>query len=529
MLGVLSFLASVSLAYGLVSKGYNNPVLPPRPLAPAFSAPDALENYAFRIAQSDEEHPSLKTVYLFDQYVDHNDHTQGTFKQRYWVSWEFYEPGGPIILYTPGEIDAKRYTGYLTNVTINGQIAQQQRGAAVVIEHRFYGLSNPRPDLSVESFKYHTIEQAISDLVHFAKTVTLPFAGGDKVSPGHAPWVLIGGSYSGALTAYTLHRHPNVFWAGYASSAPVQGIIDFWQYFEPIRQNMPQNCSNDVQRVIKLWDKVIDSGDDKAFKELKELFGLGDVIHAVDVVNALRSPLIKWQDLTPTSDGGDFYDFCDALEVLDGTFVPGADGWGLGHALTAWAKYSRESVPTICDGESVDDCLSSYNEDTTMYSVALNNSDRSWWWTACTELGFFTTTAPLGEPTLVSHLLHPTYEERQCIQVFGDVFPNVKANTKAYGGYYIQAKRLFVANGRRDPWRYATLSTGNVNIMSTPEKPIAESDGFHCSDLSTADGLADTTVGSVQVQGLWHMKRWLAEWKAADTIITQAKRIRVEL
>jgi hypothetical protein len=65
--------------------------------------------------------------------------------------------------------------------------------------------------------------------------------------------------------------------------------------------------------------------------------------------------------------------------------------------------------------------------------------------------------------------------------------------------------------------------------MSTPEKPIAESDGFHCSDLSTADGLADTTVGSVQVQGLWHMKRWLAEWKAADTIITQAKRIRVEL
>jgi hypothetical protein len=94
MLGVLSFLASVSLAYGLVSKGYNNPVLPPRPLAPAFSAPDALENYAFRIAQSDEEHPSLKTVYLFDQYVDHNDHTQGTFKQRYWVSWEFYEPGG---------------------------------------------------------------------------------------------------------------------------------------------------------------------------------------------------------------------------------------------------------------------------------------------------------------------------------------------------------------------------------------------------------------------------------------------------
>jgi hypothetical protein len=73
-----------------------------------------------------------------------------------------------------------------------------------------------------------------------------------------------------------------------------------------------------------------------------------DCDHLVNVGLSVvvRSPLIKWQDLTPTSDGGDFYDFCDALEVLDGTFVPGADGWGLGHALTAWAKYSRESVPT---------------------------------------------------------------------------------------------------------------------------------------------------------------------------------------
>ena len=64
---------------------------------------------------------------------------------------------------------------------------------------------------------------------------------------------------------------------------------DFWQYYEPVRQNMPQNCSNDVQRVIKLWDKVISSGNEKAYNELKALFGLSEVIHAVDVVNTCRS------------------------------------------------------------------------------------------------------------------------------------------------------------------------------------------------------------------------------------------------
>lgn len=167
--------------------------------------------------------------------------------------------------------------------------------------------------------------------------------------------------------------------------------------------------------------------------------------------------------------------------------------------------------------------------DTTMYDVAVNNSARSWWWTACTELGFFTTTAPPGQPTLVSRLLHVKYEERQCKQVFGDVFPHAIATNKAYGGYDIQAERLFVANGRRDPWRYATLSTANVEIMSTPEKPIVESDGFHCSDLSTANGLADPTVGYVQTQGLSYMKQWLAKWKEPTTIITQAKRNPIEL
>ena len=75
--------------------------------------------------------------------------------------------------------------------------AQQQNGSTIVIEHRFYGLSNPYPDLSVKSLKLHTIQQAIDDLEYFAKNVNLPMPGGDSVGPDKAPWVLVGGSYSG--------------------------------------------------------------------------------------------------------------------------------------------------------------------------------------------------------------------------------------------------------------------------------------------------------------------------------------------
>lgn len=80
-----------------------------------------------------------------------------------------------------------------------GQIAQDNHGASIILEHRFYGQSNPYPNLTVSSLKYHTIAQAIEDLDYFAKTVVLPMPGGDSVAPGKAPWILIGGSYAGML------------------------------------------------------------------------------------------------------------------------------------------------------------------------------------------------------------------------------------------------------------------------------------------------------------------------------------------
>lgn len=89
------------------------------------------------------------------------------------------------------------YQGYLTNATINGMIAQQQQGATIIIEHRFFGYSNPYPNLTSQSLELLTIQQAIDDLVYFAQTADLPMPGGDNVKPNTTQWVLIGGSYAG--------------------------------------------------------------------------------------------------------------------------------------------------------------------------------------------------------------------------------------------------------------------------------------------------------------------------------------------
>ena len=56
------------------------------------------------------------------------------------------------------------------------------------------------------------------------------------------------------------------------------------------------------------------------------------------------------------------------------------------------------------------------------------------------------------------------------------------------------------------------MSAGAVKVKSTPDQPIMLGNGFHTSDLKTANGLADPTIRAVQLSALASMKTWLAEW-----------------
>jgi hypothetical protein len=134
--------------------------------------------------------------------------------------------------------------------------------------------------------------------------------GGDAVKPGQAPWILIGGSYSGALTGWTMVNKPELFWAAYASSAVVEAITDYYGYFTPIREYMPQNCSSDVEAVIAYLDGMYAANDTAGIQTLKEAFGLGDVVHVDDFASALQYNLFDWQSLQPdVGPGAMFFEF----------------------------------------------------------------------------------------------------------------------------------------------------------------------------------------------------------------------------
>ena len=132
---------------------------------------------------------------------------------------------------------------------------------------------------------------------------------------------------------------------------------DYWQYYEPIRQYMPKNCSTDVQAVIKHVDKVFKGSDLQAIEDVKKNFNLTSLTHVDDVAASrechflrVRSDL-SYHSPTPVrnimwywrrlENDRTFYSFCDALEVKNGE-AAGLHGWGVDHALAAWGKFWKE-------------------------------------------------------------------------------------------------------------------------------------------------------------------------------------------
>lgn len=456
--------------------------------------------------------PPYNTTYYFNQLIDHNNPSKGTFQQRYWHTAEYYKPGGPIILMNAGEVNAAPYYGYVTNGSINGVIAQKYGGSAIVLEHRFFGLSNPYPNLDVSSLQLLTIAQTIEDHVYFAQNVVLPQTNGDQLTPDRVPWILFGGSYPGALVPWTMLAHPNVFWIGYASSAVVQAQLDFWQYYLPILQNMPQNCSADVTAAIAYIDSVLMGTNTTALQNLKSNFG-SSIVTNLQLADALRWDLWTWQSQQPnTGPGGAFYQFCDALEVKNGVQAS-ATGWGVTNAVSAWAKHfvATYGAPASIPEPKPENSL------VPRADYPVDDPTRSWQWLVCNELGFGSDGPPVGQTALVSRVVTWQTEMQVCVSTFPDAFttyptPNTTAFNQLHQGWNVKLNRLFFANGKRDPWREATVSATNSTAVSTDNQPIMLSNGFHASDLIVKIAAADPTVQNVQNQFVQYAGTWLSQF-----------------
>ena len=106
-----------------------------------------------------------------------------------------------IVLFTPGEVAGDRYGSFLTERTMGGVYGKATKAALILIERRcsqalgeslvsltskdrYWGASTPFKVLDTKALRYHTLENAVADMVNFARNVKLPF---DQNGSSNAP------------------------------------------------------------------------------------------------------------------------------------------------------------------------------------------------------------------------------------------------------------------------------------------------------------------------------------------------------
>jgi pimeloyl-ACP methyl ester carboxylesterase len=170
-------------------------------------------------------------MHWFSQIVDHYDYRQEQrFNQRYWVVDEYFNPrSGPVYLYICGEWICSGVPELRTWV---GVLAQKTQGLVLVLEHRFYGDSLPvgKQSFTLENMRLLNSEQALRDLAFFIEEIKSTQAYGIT----NNPWVSVGGSYPGALSAWFRIKYPHLVIGSLASSAVVLAVEDFKDFDEQI-------------------------------------------------------------------------------------------------------------------------------------------------------------------------------------------------------------------------------------------------------------------------------------------------------
>ncbi|KAI3395358.1 hypothetical protein diail_1414 [Diaporthe ilicicola] len=440
------------------------------------------------LAEAAASYPAYNLSIPVDHF--HNDsqyepHSDATFNNRYWFDASHYKPGGPVILFMAGEAPGDNRFPLLEKGIVY-QLASAHGGIGVILEHRYYGTSFPFEKISIDDARFLTTEQSLADAAYFARNVVFPGLENQNLTSSGAPWIVYGVSYSGGQSAFLRKLYPDVFWGGVSSSGVTEAIIDFWQYFEPVRQYGPSDCISTQQFITDVVDKIfIDSKNETLKGQFKLFFNHATTEQDKPFVDSLYKGVYSWQNRNwdPAIGSGTFSSCCKAITSskleysssaannASAAAILQATGYGGDDTLTLrlinYAGYLRGD--SVADAGAPEDSASasastSASSARAVPAVPANQFD-SWGYQTCTEWGYWITGSGFNvsmEKPLISRILDLAYESSYCESEFGiPPTPNITAINK-WGGFGISYPRLAIVNGLADVWREATPAADGV-------------------------------------------------------------------
>jgi pimeloyl-ACP methyl ester carboxylesterase len=433
-----------------------------------------------------------------DQYiaskVDHFDSSNtNTYQQRYWYNDQWYSAGGPVFLMIGGE-SAEDSSWVADGDLVWTQLAAANNAMVFLIEHRYYGASQVTADQSTANLKYLSSRQALADIADFIPAMTAKF------NLQGAKWVTFGGSYSGALAAWSRMLYPDLIYGAVGSSGPVQAVVDFVGYLEVVSNDLntySMDCGNSLKNALAQIPQLLTTsqGRQQLFKGFQLCQPL-DQTNSDQIANFYSSIIGNY--MTIAQYGGDnagpFATEMTIPALCKLQTTSGNTDLQNMYAVNQWImNYYGESCVDI-----------DYND----YIAYLKQPGdyRAWIYQTCTEFGFYQSTdAP--NAAFYGNVVPVDWYVKQCAMIYGSMFGNttVYSNIASTNGFYhgqngYNATRIVLPNGTNDPWHV-------LGVLSAPNSqafPVIIKGTAHCADMygdSTTDP-ASLTAARTQIRSI---------------------------
>ena len=396
----------------------------------------------------------------FNQKVDHYDlANSATFKQRYWISEDYYTKSGPLLVYICGESAGN----FPKETTFFGTLMQSYKAIGVALEHRYYGESQPTTDWSLQNMQYLSHDQAIADLAYFISSIKDSMF--KKYGISSIKTIVVGGSYAGALAAWARYKYPHLIDAALSSSGVVNAIENFHQFDEQVLASTLKSgdaCPSKIQQLVQEVTNRMTQG----------------IAAKYNLMSKFNAEFMEWDDFwfffsdifVENVQYGARTAMCTFLSTLTGT---------MDDQLSALAKYAATN-----------------RMDSTAYSFlnirkeSINASAeyRQWTFQYCSSLAYFNT--PGQQRPLRWTGMDLYYWRRYCFKSYGDVvYPDTFNVNSLYGDVRVAtaATHIYFTNAGEDPWQAAGIKATDAVGAGNKAVIMDCNDCGHCKDLHAAD------------------------------------------
>ncbi|CAH0702958.1 unnamed protein product [Spodoptera exigua] len=432
-------------------------------------------------------------------YKEDISETSPTFTvDRFMYNEEFFGgDGSPIFVTIAGDWHIS--PNWLTRGNMY-EMARQNKGYQVYVEHRYYGESQVFEKLTIENLRFLNVNQALADLAYFiGELKRQPRFANSKV-------ILYGPAYAGKLALWFKKRYPHLAVGSVVSSAAILAKVDIGEQLEVVHEAFllegGEQCIAHIREGIEETVAALKTESGKRIVE--EVYSLCDPLdNAMDL--GRFSGIIAWTfiNFVLNSRPGQIKDICKNFDGNNYGTTPMQQIAGFVAAATG------TETDITCFSSSFEVFINLYmNMDSKM-------SHRAILFQTCTEFGYFQTAPKSG--TVFDDLtwLNIDFYNEICLRSFDKRFnpefvhAAVDRVNLAFGGLSPEVNNVINIHGYYDPWRPLGVYKEDISETSPTFTVDRASHCFDTIDWEPSDDTADMIA--VQQEARRIVASWLSD------------------